>query len=63
MRFEVTEGGDVILHTGKWISFMWGKGESAGMILAVNRAQSPAQISVVAESGRFEHLGPVEGDF
>lgn len=63
MRFEVTEGGDVVLHTGKWTSFMWGKEESAGMILAVNRAQSQAQISIVAESGRFEHLGPIDGDF
>jgi hypothetical protein len=41
---------------------MWGKEESEGLILALHRAQQPAQISVVWENGRFEMLGPVDID-
>jgi tetratricopeptide (TPR) repeat protein len=59
---EVTEEGDLVIHTGKWISFMWGKEESEGMILALHRAQHPAHISIVHEDGRFEILGPVDID-
>lgn len=57
---EVTEEGDVVIHTGKWISFMWGKEESEGLILALDRGQRPACISIVHEDGRFEPLGPVD---
>jgi tetratricopeptide (TPR) repeat protein len=59
---EVTEKGDVVIHTGKWISFMWGKEESEGLILALDRAQRPAHISIVHKDGRFEPLGPVDLD-
>lgn len=59
---EITEEGDLVIHTGKWISFMWGKEESKGLILALHRAQQPAHISIVHEDGRFEMLGPVDID-
>lgn len=57
---EVTEEGDVVIHTSKWISFMWGKGESEGLVLALHRAQKPACISLLHEDGEFEMLGPVD---
>ncbi|HEX6601453.1 MAG TPA: tetratricopeptide repeat protein, partial [Solirubrobacterales bacterium] len=60
MAVEVTEEGDVVIHTGRWISFMWGKDESEGLILALDRSQLLAHISIVHEDGSFEMLGPVE---
>lgn len=57
---EVTEQGDTVVHSGKWISFMRGKDASEGMILALNRGQTPALISIVKDDGTFELLGPVD---
>lgn len=62
LSFEITEQGQVILHTGKGISFCYGVDASVGRILAIDRNQEPAEISMVEPDGSFQSLGPVELD-
>lgn len=60
LSFQVSERGDVVLHTGKGISFLYGADESADRLLAIDRNRDPAVLSLVHSDGRFEEVGPVE---
>lgn len=62
LSFEITERGDVLLHTGKGISVCYGIDESAEHLLAIDRNQEPAFLSLIHPDGQLEELGPVDLD-